>query len=151
LAAAVWAGLLAGCVERRFVINSDPPGAIVYQNGQALGKAPADNHFLYYGNYHFTLVHPGFQTLQVDQCVPAPWYEYPGLDFIAENLIPWTIRDVRRFTFTLEPLRLPNTKELLEQSQVLRGRGQAIPTAPPSPPLPAAPVPVPAAPLQPAP
>ena len=55
-----WVGLLslaalAGCVERRFVIESDPPGALVLMNGQQLGATPVDGHFVYYGRYHFTL------------------------------------------------------------------------------------------------
>src|SRR5262245_60705353 len=70
------AGVLAGCVERRYVITSDPPGAAVFRNGQFIGSTPVDDHFLYYGNYHYTLVKDGFETLQVDQPIPAPWWEY---------------------------------------------------------------------------
>src|SRR5262249_32019669 len=103
--------VLAGCVERRFVINSDPQGAVVFQNGQPLGAAPADNHFVYYGKYRFTLVKDGYETLVVDQDVPAPWYEYPGLDFISENLVPFTIRDRREFSYHLEPARIPSAME----------------------------------------
>ncbi len=135
LVLALGAGLLGGCVERRFVIYSDPPGAIVYENGQPLGAAPADNHFVYYGTYRFTLVKDGFQTLVVDQPVPAPWYEFPGLDFISENLVPWTIRDVRRFTYTMQPMQVANPTELLNQAQGLRNQGQAL-QPPPTAPLP---------------
>jgi hypothetical protein len=140
LAIAACAGLLAGCVERRFVVYCDPPGAIVYENGMPLGAAPADNHFIYYGKYHFTLVRDGYQTLQVDQPISQPWYEYPGLDFISENLVPWTIRDVRRFVYPMIPLQVPNTRELLGQADALRSRGKAIPL-PPAADLPPAPVP----------
>jgi hypothetical protein len=143
------AGLLAGCVERRFVIYTDPPGAVAYESGRPLGAAPADDHFVYYGTYHFTLVRDGYQTLQVDECLAPPWYEYPGLDFISENLIPWTIRDVRRFTYQMVPLQVPNTRELLEQGGALRGRGQAI-QAPPSASVAAPPAPVPIVPVPPA-
>jgi hypothetical protein len=129
---AACAGLLGGCVERRFVVYSDPPGAIVYENGMPLGAAPADHHFVYYGKYHFTLVRDGFQTLQVDQEISQPWYEFPGLDFISENLIPWTIRDVRRFYYALEPLQVPNTRELRDHADALRARGLAI-QPPPTP------------------
>ena len=37
-----------------------------------------DDHFVYYGNYHFTLIKDGYETLQVDQDIPAPFYEYPA-------------------------------------------------------------------------
>ncbi len=137
----VCAGLLSGCVDQRFVISSDPPGALVLRNNQPIGAAPVDDHFVYYGNYHFTLIKDGFATLEVDQKVPTPWYEYFPLDFISENLIPWKIRDVRRFTYHLEPLRQVNTDEMLGRGQLLRSRGQGIgqPAAPPPPPAPGAP------------
>src|SRR6478672_8516057 len=57
--------LLAGCVERRFVIESDPPGALVLLNGQPLGTTPVDGYFTYYGNYRFTIIKDGFETLHV--------------------------------------------------------------------------------------
>jgi hypothetical protein len=140
-ALAVCGGMLAGCVERRFVINTFPQGAVVYENGRPLGAAPADDHFTYYGSYQFTLVKDGYQTLKILQPVPAPWYQYPGLDFISENLIPWTIVDRREFGFTMEPMHIPNAGELLGQAQTLRGQGQAI--GPPTPVPGAAPPPVP--------
>lgn len=118
--------LLGGCVERRCVICSDPPGSVVLVNNRPIGPSPADQPFVYYGNYHFTLVRDGYETLQVDQCVPAPWYEYPGLDFISENLIPWTIRDVRRLNYQMQPIRNPNTNEIRDRAQDLRNRGAAL-------------------------
>ena len=120
------AGLLSGCVERRFVVTSEPPGAVVLHNNQPVGPAPADESFVYYGNHHFTLVRDGYETLQVDQAVPSPWYEYPGLDFISENLVPWTIRDVRRLTFPLQPLQKPNLEAIGARAQELRNRGQNL-------------------------
>src|SRR5262249_10209746 len=54
------AGLLTGCVERRFVITTEPPGAIVYdERGMPTGAAPTDRTFVYYGDYQFTLVKDG--------------------------------------------------------------------------------------------
>jgi hypothetical protein len=138
------AGLVTGCVERRYVITSEPPGAVVLRNGQNIGATPTDDHFVYYGNYHFTLIRDGYETLQVDQNIPAPWYEYPVLDFISENLIPWKIRDVRRFSYDLKPLAQPNIDQLLNRGGGLRNRGQSlVPLAPPPPaPVPAPPMPL---------
>jgi hypothetical protein len=138
VAALIALATATGCVERRFIVTSDPPGATVLRNHQALGFAPADDHFVYYGNYHFTLVKDGFETLQVDQNIPTPWYEYFPLDFFSENLVPWKIQDVRRFHYHMEPVRAANTSELLDRAQELRTRGQAIGA-------PAAPQPVPPA------
>ena len=111
------------------------------RNGDPIGAAPADDHFVYYGNYHFTLIKDGYQTLQVDQEISTPWYEYIPLDFFSENIVPWRIQDVRRFHFRLEPIRTVTTDELLNRAQNLRNRGQSIAaTAPPAPvPAPAVP------------
>jgi hypothetical protein len=124
---------LSGCVERRYVVTSDPPGAVVLRNNQPIGQTPADDHFLFYGTYHFTLIKDGYQTLKADQEVPAPWYEYFPLDFISENLIPWWIEDVRRFHYQLVPLQTPNPDDLLNRGQAARERGRAV-GAPISPP-----------------
>lgn len=127
-----WVGLaigmaaLSGCVDRRYVVYTDPPGALVLRNGQPIGSSPADDHFVYYGNYHFTIVKDGYETLQVDQKIVSPWYEYPILDFFAENLTPWPILDRREFHYRLEPRRIANTKELMEEAQNLRNRGISL-------------------------
>jgi PEGA domain len=126
LSAAVWAGLLAGCVERRYVITSDPPGALVQRSGVPIGFTPADDYFTYYGTYHFTLIRDGFEPLQVDQPIPTPWYEYPPLDFVAENLLPWTIYDIHRFHYQMQPVQIPRSDEVLQRGQELRDRSQGI-------------------------
>ena len=97
---------------------------------------------------HIFLVADGYETLQVQQNIEPPWYEYVGLDFISENLIPWTIRDRRVFQYHLEPRRLPNPKELLDQAQNLRNRGISLGGGSAQPVAPSAPttVPVPAVP-----
>jgi hypothetical protein len=140
------AALLPGCVERRFVIESDnAPGAFVLHNNEPIGAAPADDFFLFYGKHDFTLFKDGFETLQVQQDVPTPWYEYPPLDFISENLVPWTIRDVRRFTYHMQPVQQPRSDEVIDRAEQLRNRGKSIqpPDQPPAPP----PAPPPPAPL----
>jgi hypothetical protein len=124
------AGLLSGCVERRYVIYTDPPGAIVIRNGQVLGPTPVDDYYIYYGTYHFTIFADGYETLQVDQEICSPWYEYPGLDFISENLVPYPIVDRREFHFKLEPRRVPDAEQLLNQAGNLRSRGLALPSVP---------------------
>jgi hypothetical protein len=150
-----------GCVERRFVVETDPPTALVLRDGHPIGASPADSQFDYYGKYHLTIIKEGFETLQVDQPVPAPWYEFPGLDFVVENLYPFKIRDVRRFSYRLQPVQPVPSNEVLDHAQELRGRGQGL--APPpghvptshTPPLlpgvPVAPAPSPVLPPAPAP
>ena len=137
---------LTGCVERRFVVTTDPPGALVVRNNAPIGFAPADDHFTYYGNYHFTLVKDGFETQQVDQNIPAPWYEYPPFDFFAENLLPWHIIDVRRFYYQMQPRQLPKEDEIRAHAQELRDRGRIVTPPPeesPPPPIPTLAPPIP--------
>ncbi len=128
-----------GCVERRFVIESDPPGAMVYRNGIPLGLTPVDDHFVYYGKYNFTLTRAQFETLHVTEDIAAPWYELPGVDFVSENIYPFTVRDVRRLKYSLKPLQPDNPQDLLKEAQFLRARGQTIgeqpahPVPPPGP------------------
>jgi hypothetical protein len=117
---------LAGCIERRYVVYTDPPGALVLRNGVPLTASPADDHFVYYGKYHFTIIAEGYETLQVDQNIPAPWYEIPPLDFITENMIPWKLLDRREFKYRLEPRSIANTDKLLSDGQNLRNRGISL-------------------------
>jgi len=118
---------LCGCVERRFVITSDPPGAMVYdERGLPLGPTPVDKTWLYNGKYRFTLVKDGMETLVAEEEVPARWYEIPPIDFFTENLIPYPYRDIRRFHYQLQPMAIVPEATLLEQGKALRSRGQTI-------------------------
>ena len=118
---------LTGCVERRFVITTDPPGAIVIdEKGMAIGAAPADRQWTYNGTYEFKLMKDGFQTQVVHEKASPRWYEYFGIDFIAENVVPWTIRDIRRFHYQMQPLAVVPPETILQQGQTLRQRGQTI-------------------------
>jgi hypothetical protein len=145
------AGLLVcaistGCVDQRYLITSDPPGAMVLRNGVPIGATPVDDHFVYYGNYHFTLIKDGYETLQVDQQVPAPWYEYPPLDFVNEGLNPFHLHDVHTFHYQMREAQPAAQEDVLHKGQQLRERGQALvgqspqpappPIAPPGPPQP---------------
>ncbi len=140
------ASLNLGCVERRFVITSDPPGALVYRNNVPIGTTPVDDHFVFYGKYKFTLVRDKYAPLVVEENICAPWYEYPPIDFVSENLFPFKLIDVRRLHYKLVPLVPDNQQEVLNQAEALRGRGQTIGTPrvlqpPPNPPGPPTPPP----------
>ena len=152
LAVATLAGLMTGCVERRYVITTDPPGAAVYRNGEFIGNAPVDDPFVYYGNYHYTIRKEGFATLQINQDIKTPFYEYWPLDFVSENLVPFHIEDVRYLHYQMQPLPPPNIPALLNQGQNLRNEGRTLAPKHPQPPAqPAATPPVLAPPAVPAP
>jgi hypothetical protein len=134
---------LAGCVERRMVIiTPDASNAVVYdERNQPIGATPVDKTFTYYGKYRFRIVKDGYEPLVVEQRVRAPWYEFPGLDFISENLIPWTIRDVRYFHYVLTPAQVRDPETLYREAEMLRQYGWTIGTPVPdlNPPAGAAP------------
>jgi hypothetical protein len=119
-------GLMAGCVERRFTVNSDPPGALVYHNGIYLGATPVDGYIIYYGKQQLRLIKEGYDTLDVVQEYPPPFYELPGIDFFSENIYPLKIRDVRRFCYTMTPQKTTRPEDVRDQAEQLRRRGQTI-------------------------
>jgi hypothetical protein len=124
---AVAAALLTGCVERRFRIESTPPGAYVTVNSIPYGPTPVDVPFIYYGEYDILLVKDGYVTKRVRQDVPAPWYQYPPIDFFAESLWPWQVTDIRPVVYDLEPLPPPNLVQLKAEAVELRERAKTLP------------------------
>jgi hypothetical protein len=146
LAAVLMISSTAGCVERRFTIYSEPPGALVYFNGNYLGMTPVDGYITYYGKQQFTLIKEGYETLDVVQPYPPVWYDLPGIDFITENIWPLKLRDVRKFSYTMRPLQTIPPDDVRMRAEELRLRGQNIgvplpprplgpaPTTPPTPP-----------------
>lgn len=131
LIVALGAAALAGCVERRFIVESNPPGAIVYQSGQYVGATPVEIPFTYYGRYEFELLKEGFETKKYEVRARAPWFEWLGIDFFSENLWPWHIQDNRRLRFEMEPQSQPRTEDMLNQARTLRERGLALPVVAP--------------------
>ena len=146
--------LTTGCVTRRVLITSDPPGAIVYRNGVYLGPTPVEESFVYYGKYRYRLVKDGFEPLDETQDIPAPWYELPGIDFLSETLYPFTVRDIRPLHYKLQPAVGVRPDDIRNRAEGLRQEGKTIqppPDAPPPPqrrpaPPPVLPTPTPAAP-----
>src|SRR5262245_55880605 len=121
----------AGCVTRRFIITSDPPGAMVFRDGQPIGPTPVEQPFVYYGKYRFRLVADGHQPLDVEPEFVTPWYQYVGVDFVTENLVPFTFRDVQVLHFTLAPLEPVRPDDVQRRAEQLQERGRAI-VVPPS-------------------
>jgi hypothetical protein len=137
LLTALLAALAAGgCVQRRMMVRSNPPGAMVYIDDQPIGHTPVSVPFTYYGTRNFRLIKDGFETATQPHNVPAPWYEYPPVDFVSENLWPWEVRDERVIDFTLVPQQRVPENELLNRAEGLRRRTtQGISTPIPGGPL----------------
>ena len=118
-----------GCVQRRLTIRSNPPGALVYVDDYQIGTTPVSTDFVYYGTRKVRLVLSGYETLTVLQPIPTPWYEYPGLDFVSENLVPGEIRDERVVDFQLKPQMIVPSPQLLSRAENL-WHGAAAPQTP---------------------
>jgi hypothetical protein len=126
-----------GCVRRRMMIRSNPPGATVYVDDYEIGKTPVAHHFNYYGTRKIRLVKDGFETRVVMQRIRAPWYEIPPLDLASENLVPGELRDTRTLCYQLTPQTLVPPERLISRAESLRrGVHTATGTAPPLPPQP---------------
>jgi hypothetical protein len=123
-----------GCVRRRLTVRSVPAGATVYVDEQPIGETPVSTSFTYYGTRNIRLVKDNFETLSVKQTFNPPWYQYPVLDFVTENLWPWEIRDERVVDFPMIPQQIVPTERLLERAQELRdsaGQGAIVPPVTP--------------------
>lgn len=120
---------LTGCVQRRFTIRSNPPGAQVYVDDYEIGTTPVSHDFTYYGTRKIRLVKDGCETLTVYQPMPTPWYQWPGLDFFSDNLWPHEIRDERSFNYQLTPTIEVPAEQLLGRAEQLRAASRVQPAA----------------------
>jgi hypothetical protein len=127
LAALVTAGA-SGCVERKFVVESNVPNAQVYIDDRYVGAAPAYSTFDYYGYYTITVVHPGYQTIVRREHAVAPWYAYPPFDLLAD-IAPFPIRDTRRVFVELAEAPPVRPDDIISKADELRARGMALPPA----------------------
>lgn len=109
-----------GCVRRRLTVRSNPPGALVFIDGQEIGRTPVATPFTYYGTRNFRLVKDGFETISVNQPFRAPWYQIPPFDFVSENLVARELRDERVVEFDLAPKANVSMGDVLIHADQLR-------------------------------
>jgi hypothetical protein len=122
--------LPCGCVRRRLNVHSNPAGALVYVDNQQIGTTPCSVDFTYYGTREIRLVKPGYETLTLNQPIPAPWYQIPPLDFFSENLVPTKIRDNRTVVYNLAPQVIVPREQLIDRANQLRQDTLQFPVAP---------------------
>jgi hypothetical protein len=112
--------LMPGCVRRRLMVRSNPPGAMVYVDNQLIGTTPCATDFVYYGTREMRLVKSGYETMTINQPIPAPWYQIPPLDFVSENMVPRKIQDFRTVSYDLTPQVMVPTEQLINRGEELR-------------------------------
>jgi hypothetical protein len=139
-----------GCVQRRMIVRSNPPGALLYVDDYEIGTTPIATDFTYYGTRKFRLVKDGYETLTTMVSIPPPWYEYVPLDFVSENFVPGTIRDQRPLDFQLKPQTVIPTEQLMARAESIRRGAHSVAGAATAAPVPASPAsgPYPPAPPQ---
>jgi hypothetical protein len=110
-------------VERRLTIRSNPSNALVILDGQEIGFTPVSVPFTYYGAREIKLVKDGYETRVIRQRVAPPWYQLPGIDFVAESLVPVRLRDDRDYggdVYTLEPKAAVPQEQLVARANEVR-------------------------------
>jgi len=120
-------GLLSGCVERRYTIRTEPPGATIVVNGEEIGPAPASRNFYFYGDREITMILDGHQTKTVIRPIKAPWWDNYVTEFFTENIVPWTIRDERVFKYQMVPAVSPPEGVLRDRAESLRSEARVLP------------------------
>ena len=116
--------LLAGCVERRLTVVTEPEGAIVWLNDEEIGAAPVTVNFNWYGDYRVRIEKPGYETVNTHRRLERPLHDRPGFDFIAEVLWPGRIEDDYMWEFELQPYQPLEAALLLEQAEAMRVRAE---------------------------
>ena len=114
------AAACAGCVERRMTLVTEPSGAVAYYNGSEVGKTPVTFDFKYYQAADLRLERDGYKTLRVAQPVKAPLYQRFPVDFFAEVLLPFTLRDIHTFEYALEKDADATQEEVLGRAEEMR-------------------------------
>ena len=128
LAAAALA--LAGCVERRITIGSDPPGALVLMNDQEIGHTPVTVPITWDGDYDLRLryeknvgtpeqpkiVH---YYLHTHKKTVTPWFDVIPMDLVAE-LLPVPFKDNQVWAFSIPQVPDPTNAELIDRARALK-------------------------------
>jgi len=112
--------VLAGCVERRLTINTEPPGAMVILNDQQIGKSPVTVPFNWYGDYSVRISKDGYETLITHRNLEAPLHDYFPFDFFTGVLYPGQIVDSYQWSFELAAKEYPARQTIIENGQALR-------------------------------
>ncbi|MCJ7729865.1 MAG: PEGA domain-containing protein [Sedimentisphaerales bacterium] len=116
------AGLLpvAGCVERKLTISTNPSGALVVLNDEEIGVSPATVSFNWYGDYNVTIRKQGYVTLQTHRKLQPPLHDCFPFDFFAEILSPGRIVDAYQWSFDLAPQKEMDRQDLIQAAEQLK-------------------------------
>jgi len=118
---------LNGCVERLITVKTEPPGAILWLNGEEVGATPVTTSFTWYGAYDVVIRKDGYETIKTSCQPPQPFYQWPGIDLVSECLLPFTITDHHQWEFELTTHAPVDSQELIDRAKSLRDEILATP------------------------
>ncbi|MFI5379971.1 MAG: PEGA domain-containing protein [Tepidisphaerales bacterium] len=107
-----------GCARHSVSITSEPSGALVFVNGNEVGRTPMKFDFDDYADFDVVLRKDGYETLKTHQKIKTPLYGYPPLDLGAEA---FGVKDHYEWRFDLTP----ESGEAADAAQLIN-RGQAM-------------------------
>lgn len=117
--------MLCGCVRRKMTVRSNPPGATVYLDGKEIGRTPCSTNFDHYGKREFRIVKQGYETKTELKPVRSPWYQWVGIDFVSEVLLPGKLTDHKYYEFDLQPERIEPGSEIVSRAEDFRRTAHA--------------------------
>jgi hypothetical protein len=131
---------LAGCVERKLTIGSDPPGAILLLNDVEVGRTPVTVPFTWYGDYDVRLRYeknvgtpekPKIVRyyLHTHRKTTTPWFETIGIDLFAD-LSPQTYVDHQVWAFAIPQVEEPSEKDLIQRARDMKADLEKPPAPP---------------------
>ena len=120
-----------GCIERKFVIITNPADSEVYLDGKYIGNSVADNPidpktgridipFVYYAQREIIVKKKDYES-RLEYIKPTtPWYDYFPIDFIAEVLLPYTIKVQFVYRLDLNEYADIDAEDLYDKSEAMR-------------------------------
>lgn len=126
-------GMHLGCVERKILIRSEPPGGVALLDNRIVGHTPVTVPFTFYGARKvevrwdpFLVDVPRFEAAEETRYLNPPWYQIFPIDFIFEHLWPFTLEDERVFTFKLKRLPEPDPETAEEREAQVINRAETL-------------------------
>lgn len=126
LACAVVLCAATGCIQRTLRIETDPPGASVWVNGDDAGTTPAEVAFVSYGAVEIFMQMDDHATRKEVVRLRPPWYAVFPIDFATDVLYPGTLHDRKTFGFKLDRLAEPDVEALRSRAEEFRRNAREL-------------------------
>ena len=120
-----------GCIERKFVIITNPADSEVYIDGKYVGNSVLRNKndpntgrieipFVYYAPREIIIKKKNYESRSEFLKPTTPWYDYFPVDFFTEILIPYTIKVRFLYRFDLDDYQDIDFESLIDKANNMR-------------------------------